>query len=104
MSHASHHMAASRAACRNHTGVAQAIREALRQAKEPMSCDRIASAIGRKPEKVKAAIATLIAVTGTIVSSRGPHGVVYSLYQPPQRAEIEKPNIAGPKVIRGYLW
>lgn len=87
-----------------HTGMANSIREVLRTSPEPMSCYQIALALGKKQEKVKVAISQLIAVTGSIVASKGPRGVVYSIYKPPER-EKEAGNRAGRiEIGRGSFW
>lgn len=88
---------------RAHDGTTQAVRDVLRRATEPLSCDRIAQLAGLKPEKVKGALAMLITVTGGVVSSKGPRGILYTPYRPPERTETSR-QIAGRITIPGYRY
>lgn len=98
----------SRAACPAHTGVTQQIREALARAPGPLSVYKIHLATGIKPDKVRSMISQMVNRTGSVVSLKGPKGIVYTLYErrpDKHRAPSTSGRRAAPITIgRGFRW
>ena len=90
-----------------HTGAARTIREALRLAREPLSVYRLHLITGLKPKAVKYSLSRMITGTGGIVSQRGPHGTVYTLYKSPEKKDNATKGefaVAGRIEIPQYRW
>lgn len=89
-----------------HTGVTQAIRDALARSPEPLSVYKIHLATGIKPEKIRSAIGQMVTRTGSIVCIKGdgPRSVTYALYERRPKPARESGNVAGRIVYPGYVY
>lgn len=92
---------------RLHDGTARQIREALALSTVPLSVWGIHLATGIPVEKVRASLSTSLQTAGKIVSTRGDHGIVYSLYRPPARPKTQSGSgriAAKIEIGRGMRW
>lgn len=94
--------------CPNHTGVTQAIRDALAQAGEPLSVYKIHLATGIAPEKIRGMLSQMVNRTGGVMSLPGPRGTVaYTLYSTARSASPKdggSGKIAGRIEYPGYVY
>ena len=99
-------LANARKNCPAHNGVAQEVREAMKQAGEPLSPYKLSLLCGRKLKQIKTALGGMME-TGGIVSIPSPKCTLYALYKPVDRvpSKPEQCNRAAPITHgRGSRW
>ena len=107
MTHVSYSLSIARLRCRNHSGIAQTIRDALGRSDKPLSVHKLHVITGIRQEKILRALTTMISRTGGIVALKGSWGTVYTLYgREPNPVQESKGSgqIAGPITIPQNRW
>jgi hypothetical protein len=99
-------MPESRLACPAHNGLADQVRAVLRESDKPLTLHQIAFRVGTKPERVRNAVSDMVSRSGQVVSVKTSRGYAYALYsrRAPQPKPQQSGNVAGPKLIRGYIY